>query len=116
MSGPTQLKRINAGKYNRRISIYQVTVIKDAQGFQSKQRELILQPYAAVKTTRGFTLIKNDTDFEKAFTNFTIRYPQTPINRDMEIDFRGKTYSIQYLNNIDEANVELEIQAKLVDH
>lgn len=116
MSGPTQLKRINAGKYNRRINIYQVTVIKDAQGFQSKQRELILQPYAAVKTTRGFTLIKNDTDFEKAFTNFTIRYPQTPLNRDMEIDFRGKTYSIQYLNNIDEANIELEIQAKEVTH
>ena len=118
MSRPTQssIKRINAGKYNRRISIYQTTVVKDAQGFQSTQRQLVLQPYAAVKTTRGFTLIKNDTDFEKAFTNFTIRYPQTPINRDMEIDFRGKTYTIQYLNNIDEANVELEIQAKEVTH
>lgn len=109
-------KTINAGKYNRRISIYQTTIAKDSQGFQSKQRTLVLQPYAAVKTTRGFTLIKNDSDFEKAFTNFTIRYPNTPINRDMEIDFRGKTYTIQYLNNIDEANVELEIQAKEVTH
>lgn len=110
-------KTINAGKYNRRISIYQTTVVKDSQGFQNKQRTLVLQPYAAVKTTRGFTLIKNDTDFEKAFTNFTIRYPQnTPINRDMEIDFRGKTYTIQYLNNIDEANVELEMQCKEVTH
>ena len=108
---------INAGKYNKRISIYQTTVVKDSAGFQSKQRVLVLQPYAHVKTTKGMTLIKNNTDFEKAFTNFTIRFPsQTVINRDMEIDFNGKTYTIQYINNVDEMNVELEIQAKEVTH
>lgn len=107
---------INAGKYNKKISIYQTTVVKDSAGFQSKQRVLVLQPYAHVKTTKGMTLIKNNTDFEKAFTNFTIRYPVTPINRDMEIDFNGKTYKIEYLNNVDERNVELEIQAKEVTH
>ena len=107
---------INAGKYNKKISIYQTTVVKDSAGFQSKQRVLVLQPYAEVKTTKGMTLIKNDTDFEKAFTKFTIRYPVTAINRDMEIDFKGKTYTIEYLNNVDEKNVELEIQAKEVTH
>ena len=76
----------------------------------------MLQPYAHVKTTKGMTLIKNNTDFEKAFTNFTIRFPQTPINRDMWIEFNGKTYTIEYLNNVDEKNVELEIQAKEVTH
>lgn len=107
---------INAGKYNKKISIYQTTVVKDSAGFQSKQRVLVLQPYAEVKTTKGMTLIKNNTDFEKAFTKFTIRYPVTVINRDMEIDFKGKTYTIEYLNNVDEKNVELEIQAKEVTH
>lgn len=107
---------INAGKYNKRISIYQTTVVKDSAGFQSKQRTLVLQTYANVKTTRGMTLIKNNTDFEKAYTNFTIRFPVTEINRDMEIDFRGKTYTIQYLNNVDEACVELEMQCKEVTH
>jgi hypothetical protein len=34
----------------------------------------------------------------------------------MTIEFKGKTYSIEYLNNIDEADVELEIQAKEVTH
>ena len=63
------------------------------------------------------TLIKNGSDFEKALTNFTIRFPlQEELNRDMEIDFKGKTYTIEYLNNIDEAGVELEIQAKEVEH
>lgn len=107
---------INAGKYNKRISIYSTTVIKDDEGFQSVVRTLVLQPYAAVKTTRGYTLIRNNTDFEKAYTNFTIRYPHTPINRDMEIEFNGKTYTIEYLNNVDENNVELELQCKEVTH
>lgn len=106
----------NAGKYNKKISIYSVTVGKDSAGFMTKTRTLVLSPYASVKTTKGFTLIKNGTDFEKAYTNFTIRYPHTALNRDMEIDFNGKTYTIEYMNNVDEANVELELQCKEVTH
>lgn len=107
---------INAGKYNRKITIYQTTIVTDAQGFQSYERQVVLEPYANVKTTKGMTIIKNNSDFEKALTNFTIRYPKTAITRDMLIDFRGKTYEIQYLNNINEACVELEMQCKEVVH
>ena len=107
---------INAGKYNKKIEIYSTTVTTDAQGFQTTTETLVLAPYAAVKTTKGFTLIAANSDFEKAYTNFTIRYPLTEINRDMTIKFNGKTYTIEYLNNVDEANVELEIQAKEVTH
>ena len=32
----------------------------------------------------------------------------------MTIEFNSKVYTIEYLNNIDEENVELEIQAKEV--
>ena len=106
----------NAGKYNKKINIYSVAVGKDSAGFMTKTRTLVLSPYAHVKTTRGMTLIKNGTDFEKAFTNFTIRFPHTAINRDMEIDFNGKTYTIEYLNNVDEANVELEMQCREITH
>ena len=105
---------INAGKYNKQITIYCTQVIEDEDGFQTTINNIILQPYASVKTTKGFTLIANGTDFEKAFTNFTIRYPVTEITRDMLISFRGKTYTIQYLNNVNEENIELEIQAKEV--
>lgn len=107
---------INAGNFNKKISIYQTTITKDTQGFPVKTRTLILSPYASVKTTKGMTLIKNNTDFEKAYTNFTIRFPHTAINRDMEIDFNGKTYTIEYLNNVDEMNVFLEMQCKEVTH
>lgn len=107
---------INAGKYNKKITIYKEDKRKDVDGFPITTRVVILQPYASVKTTRGFTLIANNSDFEKAFTNFTIRFPNVEITRDMLIEFRKKIYTIQYLNNVDEANVELEIQAKEVKH
>ena len=112
---------INAGKYKYKISIYQVVEAKDSEGFPTVSEELILEPYANVKTTRGFTLIKNDSNFEKAFTNFTVRYSQAlenayynalNSNRDMFILFRNKRYKIEYFNNIDEACVELELQSK----
>lgn len=112
---------INAGKYKYKISIYQVEETKDSAGFPTVSETLILEPYANVKTTRGFTLIKNDSNFEKAFTNFTVRYSQTlenayynalNSNRDMIIIFRNKRYKIEYFNNIDEACVELELQSK----
>lgn len=112
---------INAGKYKYKISIYQVVETKDNAGFPIISETLILQPYAEVKTTRGFTLIQNDSNFEKAYTNFTVRYSQTlenayynavNSNRDMFILFRNKRYKIEYFNNINEACVELELQAK----
>ena len=106
----------NAGKYNRKINIYTVVYGKDSAGFKTVTRTLVLSPYAHVKTTKGFTLIRNGTDFEKAYTNFTIRYPHTTLNRDMEIDFNGKTYTIEYINNVDEENVELELQCKEITH
>lgn len=106
---------INAGKYNKKIKIYQIQIVEDADGFQTETKTLILEPYASVKTTKGFTLVSSGTDFEKAYTNFTIRYPNTTITRDMLlIEFGNKNYTIEYLNNVNEANVELELQAKEV--
>ena len=105
---------INAGEYNKRISIFKEDSKEDSAGFITKTKSVVLNAWAMVKTTRGYTLILNNTDFEKAYTNFTIRFPKTEITRDMLIEYNSKIYSIEYLNNIDEANVELEIQAKVV--
>ena len=111
---------MNAGKYNKKIQIVEIIQGQDDDGFPTTQETVILSPYASVKTTKGFTLIANNSDFEKAFTNFTIRYSNTVVsrytanNRNLQIKFKDKYYTIEYLNNIDEANVELEIQAKVV--
>lgn len=108
---------INAGKYNKKIKIYKTEIVKDTQGFQSERQMLILEAYANVKTTRGMTLIANGSDFEKAYTNFTIRYPKKSlIFRNMIVKFNNKEYSIEYLNNVNEESIELEMQCKEVTH
>lgn len=112
----TQRSTLNAGQFNKRITIYSVEIVTDEDGFQSKQKTIVLKPFANVKTTSGYTLIANNSDFEKAYTRFLIRYPKAQITRDMLIDFNGKTYTIEYLNNVDEENTMLEIQAKEVEH
>ena len=105
---------INAGEYNKRIAIFKETEVEDNAGFITKSKSVVLNAWAKVKTTKGYTLVKNNTDFEQAYTNFTIRYPKKEITRDMLIAYGGKIYSIEYLNNIDETNVELEIQARVI--
>ena len=107
---------INAGKYDKRITIVTKNSTEDKDGFIDTTPTVVLRPWARVKTTKGFTIIANNSDFEKALTNFTIRFPKTEITREMLILFNGKTYEIQYLNNVDEANIELEIQAKEITH
>ena len=105
----------NAGKYNRKIAIIEIEKTTDSAGFQIDPGEkTVLNTWASVKTTKGFTLIQNNSDFEKAYTNFTIRFPNVEITREMFVKYAGKTYSIEYLNNVDEMNIELEIQAKVV--
>lgn len=105
----------NPGEYNKKIIIYESILSKDEDGFQISEKKVVLKAHASVKTTKGFTLIKNNSDFEKAYTNFTIRYPKTvTITKDMLIEYKGKIYSIEYLNNVNEENIELEIQAKVV--
>lgn len=108
---------INAGKYSHRIKIVKPKVSHDADGFPNTVDEPILEAYASVRTTSGYTLIKSGTSFEAATTNFTIRYPpKTKIDRDMVVLFDGRRYEIQYLNNVNYANVEVELQCREVTH
>lgn len=108
---------MNAGRFDHRIRIVKAVKTYDKDGLPIVSRVTVLGSYASVKTTKGWTLIANNSDFEAATTNFTIRYPgKVIIDRDMLIEYAGKTYTIEYLNNVDEANTTLEIQARLVKH
>lgn len=111
---------MNAGKYRYPITIIKVTHGVDANGFPHDTETVLLTAYAYVRNVRGYMLIKNNTDFEKAYTNFTIRYSQTLVdeydadNRNLQILYRGKRYIIDYMSDIDELMVEIEMQAKAV--
>lgn len=111
---------IDAGDYNKKIKIFTIEEVEDKDGFIIKTEKIVSEPYAKVKTTKGFTLIANNSDFEKAYTNFTIRYSKKVeesyynSNRKLNVKYNGKTYTVEYINNVDEANIEIEMQCKRV--
>ena len=102
------------------IALYQIEEIEDNDGFVTKNEVIILEPFSKVKTTKGYTLIASGSDFEKAYTNFTIRYSKKVedayynSNRDVYVKYKDKIYTVEYLNNVNEANIELEMQCKRV--
>lgn len=112
----------NAGKYNKKINVIKISIEKDSAGFPIEIKNTILSPYAYAKTTKGYALIKNDTDFEKSYTNFTVRYSKKvedeynsfSTDRKLYVEYKNKRYTVEYLNNVDEENIELEMQCKLV--
>ena len=98
----------NAGKYNRRISIYKINKDKDSDGFPSETEPLVLNVYAEVKTTKGFTLIANNADFEKALTRFVFRFPETVITYDM-VDSSKEHYIYEEQILIQTIDEELQV-------
>lgn len=105
----------NAGKYNKRITICAPETDHDSDDFlkvnDPKNFVVVLKTWASVKTTRGMTVIKSGSDFEKVYTNFTIRFPRNVrIKRKMRVLYKDKIYTIDYVNNVDEADDELELQ------
>lgn len=107
---------INAGKYNKKITIWTRRIEKENGYQQIVLGQLLATVFASVKTTRGMTLIAAGSDFEKAYTNFTIRLPKIEITRDLLIRYNYKNYTIEYINNINEEGVELELQCKEITH
>ena len=110
---------INAGKYNKRITICKPDTNNNSDDFlkvnDPKNFVAVLKTWAAVKTTRGMTVIASGSDFEKAYTNFTIRFPKAiRIERKMRVLYGKKIYTIEYVNNINEDNIELELQCQEV--
>lgn len=105
----------NPGEYRTKIKIINIEEQIDNEGFKLDNKEVIvLEPFAKIKTTGGFTLIKNNSDFSKSYTNFTIRFPKKEIKKEMFVKYKNKIYTIEYLNDVDEMGIELEIQAKEV--
>lgn len=105
----------NAGKYNKRITICTPDTDHDSDDFlkvnDPKNFVVVLKTWTSVKTTRGMTIIASGSGFEKAYTNFTIRFPKSArITRGMHVLYSDRIYHIDYVNNINEADDELELQ------
>ena len=75
---------INPGNYNKRITIYRITEKEDDSGFKQIEKTVVLSPFAKVKTTKGFTLIANHSDFEKAYNEICKYIYDNPLKAEMD--------------------------------
>lgn len=105
---------INAGDFNRRITIISREGDTDADGFKQTVDTVVVKAWAKVSTTKGFTLVTNGSNFEDATTRFLIRYPNRKISRKHIVLFKGREWRIRYLNDIDEGDKFLELQVEAV--
>ena len=52
----------NPGEYNKKIKIISIKDSEDNAGFKIPEEVIVLEPFAKVKTTKGYKLISNNTD------------------------------------------------------
>ena len=105
---------INAGKYNKKITINRTVRTPDASGFKHDVDTLIGTYWAEVRNMAGTTVIRLGSDWEQATTRCVIRVPAETIKRDDTVLYDGRRWRILYVRNVNEAGAELELQAEEV--
>lgn len=105
---------INAGKYNKKITILRTVRTPDASGFKSDVDKLIGAYWAEVRNMSGTTVIRLGSDWEQATTRFVMRVPAEEIKRNDTVTYDGRRWRILYVRNVNEQGAELELQCEEV--
>lgn len=128
-------RSINAGNYDKRITIAKKIPHRLEDGTEGDPIMVpILNCYARIRTVSGYTMIRNDSDFENAKVCFFIRYskrvedaykgkvldyenwdlPMESSKRNLYVLFDDEQYEVVYFNHINKDKLEIELQTKLV--
>ena len=106
---------MEAGKLNRRISIQSKVITADADGYPTETWTTVNSPMANIITTGGKEFYAAQKLNAETSCLFCIRY-QTGVTVKNRVLYGTRTFDILSVNNVNEANVELQISAKeLVD-
>jgi SPP1 family predicted phage head-tail adaptor len=106
--------QINPGDLNKKIKIIRYTLVKDADGFEIKTEEILLETWAQVSNKSGKSLMSENSDFSSTQTRFLIRTPKLIIDKDYKIKFRSEIYDIVYINDYNFDKNYTEILGELV--
>lgn len=108
-------------KYTSEIEIFTVEIEKGKAGNKNYTPKLFTECWANIRTTKAHTLFMNDSNYEKAYTRFFVPYFKELMDtyyegtenshRAMWIKFEGYNYVVQYLHDVDNKHIEIEIKA-----
>lgn len=106
---------INAGEFNRRITIISRAKATDGDGFGTPTDTEVCKAWAKINSTKGYTLVAQGSNFEDATTRMLIRKPAVEISRKHIVLYKDKEWRIRYLNDLyDEGNALVELQVEEV--
>lgn len=90
---------VDAGKLSKRIQFLRKTTAKDADGYDVlSEPELVRETWAQFSQTSGTELIRANAEFGEAKVRFLTRADPALLDRRLLICYRGRKYSIVYVN------------------
>ena len=90
---------IQAGELRHRIRILQREKNTDGEGFPVGDPLEIYRCWARVTITSGTELMRAPADFGQKKARFLIRWTSTTIDRKMYVEYGGKEWQIEYVND-----------------
>jgi SPP1 family predicted phage head-tail adaptor len=103
---------LNPGELNRQITLQSKTDTIDANGYDKPTWTDVKTVWAAIKTTGSREFYAAQKQIAETTKVFKIRY--TAVDSQMRIKYGNGIYEILGINNVNEANIELQISAKEV--
>lgn len=102
--------KLDIGDLNQRITLLKPINSVDNNGFEIDSYYIYKKVWAKVSNLRGKEYFFAEAIKAEQTVKFTIRY-QKDIDTTMKILFRGKTYDINSIDNINYENRWIEIKA-----
>lgn len=103
----------NPGELNRKITLQSKTDTTDANGYDKPTWADVKTVWAAIKTTGSREFYAAQKQNAEITAVFKIRYG-TVVDTQMRIRYGSRIFEILGTNNVNEANIELQISAKEV--
>lgn len=103
---------IQTGQRNKRITI-QVLTKEIVNGKPIEKWVDKTKVWCSVKNLHGSEFFQAQAVNSKASIKFNIRYMKD-LDANMRIVFNNKNYNILYVDNINEANIEIELMCEVI--
>lgn len=107
----------NTGELNRKISIQEHTTTINENGFPVENWIDIATFFAKVENTNGSKYFNANSEDLKKNTKFTIRYNSilnSKFGSKLRVLYNNKSYTVQYMNDIDEKHEFVEIVGEYI--
>ena len=102
-----------AGKFNRQIVIERITETQDSDGNYTEVVTTVVMAMAMIKQVSGREVVYGNKVLPVNLTRFTIRYAGVGnVTESDRVSYNGSTYNIRRINNVNEQDYILEIDAE----